>query len=142
MREESQRVCVCGHQKRGHELPRTEGGHGGGTSGRCVAFGCSCRKFEPTEQYEEQEYVGDVLPSWVAEGVKLKVKRTSTLKQYGLPVRASGSDRRDSSAWPGEVGVVERHDGIGWWNWQVRFDRGRTTTVSNSSLEELTRVKR
>lgn len=139
--EETQRICAnCGHPKRGHELPRAEGGYGGGDSGACVTYGCSCRHFEPTDEYKEQEYSGDVMPAWVAEDMKMKTKSTPHLREYGL--RVVGGAHHDSKAWPKDIGTIRRHDGIGWWNWVVEFDRGRSIGLGERELEDLLRVRR
>lgn len=139
-RDEQQRVCAtCGHPKRGHELPRAEGGYGGGSSGRCVTYGCNCNRFEPTESFVEQAYTGDAMPKWVADGVKVKVKRV--YKDFSI--RVSGGSSADNYAHAGEVGTIRRRDGIGWWDWEVSFARGRHTNLTAEMLaEELIRVRR
>jgi len=137
MSAESQRVCAdCHHQKRGHEFPRAEGGHGGGDSGRCVVYGCNCRGFKSSDEFLEQEYTGAAdLPSWVADGVRVKVKKTPNIRKYGLGTGMS-------KLWGGEIGFVERQDGVGWWDWIVRFPQGVSKRLDASLLEDVVRVKR
>ena len=135
MHAEEQRACVCGHRKKNHELPRVEGGHGGGDSGRCVTYSCPCMHFEPIDGFIEQEYVGEPMPKWVAEGVKVKVKSTPDVKKDGV---GYGND----ILWGGEVGVIEKADGTAWWDWSVRFDRGRTHRLDEDFFEKLARVRR
>lgn len=138
MSEETQRICAdCGHPKRGHELPRSEGGHGGGDSGRCVAYGCGCPFFRPTEEFKEQEYIGDPMPKWVANGVKVKVKR--------LYPKFSMSTHGGDAGWghrveAGEVGTIERNDGIGWWDYGVTFRGGRRMKLGEEELQALKKV--
>ena len=137
MSAESQRVCAnCGHQKRGHEFPRSEGGHGGGDSGRCVVYSCGCRGFKSTDEFKEQEYTGSTdLPKWVAEGVRVRVKKTPHIRQYGI---GSG----DHKLWGGEIGVIERQDGTGWWDWSVKFPHGISARLNERLLEDIVKAKR
>lgn len=139
-REEKQRRCAhCGHPKSHHELSRAEGGHGGGDSGRCVVYACGCPAFELSDDYVEQSYSGDEMPAWVKEGARVKVKRTEITRHFGL--RTSGGSGGDLRAWPGEVAVIERVDGAGWWDWHLRFDRGRHTSLNAEILKDLIRVR-
>lgn len=134
--DESQHVCGnCDHPKRGHALPRSEGGHGGGTDGHCVAFGCHCSHFMPSNTYKEQEYVGVEVPSWVREDAKVKVKASPENRKYGI--RVSGGH-----VYAGEVGNIARQDGIGWWDWNVIFSQGRKMRLDAEMLEQLKPMKR
>ncbi len=82
------------------------------------------------------EYIGDEMPKWVREGAKVKVKTTLHTRQYGL-MKSYGNDR----AWPGEVGVIRKTLGNGWWCWAVDFPRGLTYSLSLQLLEDLVRVR-
>ena len=100
----------------------------------------------------------DEPPSWVRDGVRVKVKTTPSTRlrsrgSSGLPVRVpSYGDKNDSAAWAGEVGVVELdiiphktaaevmaggtyYGGTpyvagegGYYSYTVKFARGRTYT--------------
>jgi hypothetical protein len=128
----------CGHRKGNHELPTDEGGHGGGASGVCVTFSCNCRRFVDSGRELKQEYIGDPMPPWVREGVKVKVKKRWA-KDAGI--RVSGGSYGDNFAAPGEVGVIRKSDGSGWWSWGVEFGRGRSTSLTASDLEQFVRIK-
>lgn len=139
--QETQRICAdsrCNHPKRGHDLPRSEGGYGGGNSGRCVVFQCGCPQFVSSDEFVEQEYSGDPMPKWVTEGVKVKVKRL--YRDFSIPTY--GGDRGNDRAHPGEVGEIERVDGIGYWSWRIKFSGGRYVRMSEDLLNEIVRVRR
>ena len=100
----------------------------------------------------------DEPPSWVRDGVRVKVKTTPSTRlrsrgSNGLPVRVpSYGDKNDSAAWAGEVGTVEldvvphkteaevKAGGVyyggrpyvagegGYYSYTVKFARGRTYT--------------
>ena len=100
----------------------------------------------------------DEPPSWVRDGVRVKVKTTPSTRLHsrgssGLPVRVpSYGDKNDSAAWAGEVGTVElditshkteaevKAGGVyyggtpyvvgegGYYSYTVKFARGRTYT--------------
>lgn len=57
---------------------------------------------------------GEVLPSWVKEGARVKVVTNSLTREYGLttlvPIPA------------GSVGTIKRREGNGWWDWVVEFE--------------------
>ncbi len=139
MADEKQRSCGdCGHTKGNHALPRIEGGRGG-INGSCGVFSCGCQSYVPSASFVSQEYSGDKMPKWVAEDVKVKVKRTDMTKRYGL--RVHGGDRGNDRAHPGDVGTIYRSDGEGWWSWQVMFSGGRQMSLDTDALESLLRVK-
>ena len=83
------------------------------------------------------EYIGDEMPRWVGEGVQVRVKHTPVTRKHGLGVKAWANDR----TWNGEVGVIKRVEGNGWWNWQVEFPRALSYSLSTQLLENLVRVK-
>ena len=135
MRNQEQIKCAnCGHRKKNHRLHRNEGGHGGGSDGGCVTYSCSCQGFQDSDDDVVQEYSGDPMPRWVAEGAKVKVKRTPITKEYGL---LCGNGRLSA----GEIGTIEKVDGTGWWDWAVRFDRGRTLMLTTEKLEDLIKAR-
>lgn len=82
------------------------------------------------------DYIGDELPKWVKEGICVRVKHTRNTRQFGLKI-ISGPDR----TWPGEIGVITKQQGNGWWCYRIEFPRGLNYTVRNELLEDLIRVK-
>jgi hypothetical protein len=119
-------------------VPPAEGGYGGGDSGSCVMYGCACRRFAPSDEFEEQRYSGDAMPKWVAEGAKVKVK--CLYKGFSMSAHGALRGANDNYVHPGEVGTIERVDGAGTWSWNVDFGRGRTVGLSERALETLARV--
>jgi hypothetical protein len=84
-------------------------------------------------------YSGDVMPSWVKEGVRVKVKSTPITRQYGL------SQGLGDKVWPGDVGTIRERQGNGWWDYDVLFERGDFRSdvrivLGADSLERLSRL--
>lgn len=94
------------------------------------------------KRYLDLHYVGaEGLPKWVADGIFLRVKATADLRKHGFST-TQGGHRSDDRAWPGEIGIVHRREGNGWWTWQVEFERGRVRDLSPDNLLQLVRVKK
>lgn len=83
------------------------------------------------------EYTGEPMPKWVREGARVKVKALPHIRRFGL---GFGNER----FWPGDVGVIEREEGNGWWRWIVRFQgvhQGRGFLVLRvATLQDLVRL--
>ena len=86
---------------------------------------------------KELPYIGDVMPKWVADGVRVRVKSTSITREFGFSWRHDTQDR----TWPGELGTIVRSVGNGWWSWRVEFPRGLSYNLSADRLEILVRVR-
>ncbi len=137
MSDESLRACArCDHPKRVHQLPRSEGGAGGGDSGHCTIYACGCRGYEPGDHTVVVEYVGDEMPSWVKEGVRVKVKATPESRKYGI---APG--RGNDNIFAGEVGEIVRQEGAETWRWVVVFSSYRVLPLDTERLELLKKVR-
>jgi len=89
----------------------------------------------------ELEYVGPKVPRWVAQGVRVRVKSTPLLREYGVRTRGSIHGAADDRAWPKEVGTVRRREGNGVWDWRVEFERGRTAVLDEELLAAVVRVR-
>jgi hypothetical protein len=84
-------------------------------------------------------YHGDVMPPWVKEGVRVKVKSTPITRNYGI------SQGSGDAVWPGDIGVIRVVQGNGWWDYDVLFERGDFRTdvrimLDERALERLVRV--
>ena len=82
------------------------------------------------------EHIGDEMPRWVADGVRVRVKHTPETRQYGFTIRAFENDR----TWPGEEGVIRATQCNGWWCYFVEFPRGLTYRLDAERLGKLARV--
>ncbi|MDP3766904.1 MAG: hypothetical protein Q8S13_02720 [Dehalococcoidia bacterium] len=127
-RDERRACGACGHPQKYH---RGEG---------CSVYACPCREYVYSTAFVAMEYSGDPMPKWVADGARVKVKATAHTRRYGFSTRG-GSSSADDRAWPGEVGVIERSEGVGLWDWRVAFARGRRARLDARALEDLVRVK-
>lgn len=54
------------------------------------------------------------LPSWIAEGARVRVKRTWLTRHHGLGTFCPVP--------PGTVGRIERREWNGCWDWKIIFD--------------------
>jgi len=83
------------------------------------------------------EYIGDAMPSWVRDGVKVKVKTNPTTRRFGL---GFGNHK----FWPGEVGVIRASQGNGWWDYRVFFQGvhfgSNQLTLDKRALEDLVKL--
>lgn len=66
-------------------------------------------------------------PKWAKSGVRVRVKSTPILREYGIRCRIrDGASKADDRVWPGDVGTVEVEQGNEWWRYVLAFERGRT----------------
>lgn len=84
--------------------------------------------------------VGATPPRWARHGGRVRVKSTPLMRQHGVRTTI-GAGRGDDRALAGEAGVVERRIGNGWFDFEVRFDRGRTACLDASLAESLVPVR-
>jgi|15BtaG_2_1085339.scaffolds.fasta_scaffold00003_34 hypothetical protein len=67
-------------------------------------------------------------PKHVKSGVKIRVKRTSINRKFGVSC-SNIWEANNRKLWPGEIGTIVEYQGNGWRGLKAEFEQGRTIQV-------------